>query len=147
MAGTAREPVPSSAASTVTALSSLRAITSIPKCSRACASARSASVRLSEGASPAISSRTRAQPGASGAPGHSHPVDDDSIRTLTQSMSYPPPSTSEYSLQSIERINQGAISGESQWQRYVRYPVTLIGLRVNTDHGQQFTYCINPHPR
>jgi hypothetical protein len=26
-------------------------------------------------------------------------------------------------------------------------PVTLIGMRVYMAYGQQFTYCINPHPR
>ena len=69
-------------------------------------------------------------------------------------------------LRSTKRIDQGAISGhfqsterigqdqgqdpmggDSQRQRYVRYPVTLIGLRVNIAHGQQSTYCIDPHPR
>jgi hypothetical protein len=49
--------------------------------------------------------------------------------------------------QSTERIGQDVIGGESQRQRYACSPVTLIGLRVNMDHGQQSTYCINPHPR
>ena len=49
--------------------------------------------------------------------------------------------------QSTERISQDVIGGESQRQRYVRYPVTLLGLRVNMTHGKQSTYSINPHPR
>jgi hypothetical protein len=62
-------------------------------------------------------------------------------------MSYPSPATSESSPQSTERITQDAMRGESQQQRYVRFPVTLIELRVNIAHGQQFTYFIDPHPR
>ena len=48
--------------------------------------------------------------------------------------------------QSTEGIDQVAISGEPQRQRYTSF-CNVIGLRVNMADAQQFTYGIDPHSR